>query len=148
MDWMLVKDSWTREPIGAIGFIGDEAAVIASFHEDKDFNQDGSVAAAERVFTSLFSMKGRAAAKVASHAYADPDILMRDPGLGALRGKILTQFASGLVADGIYAAYFSMGVSKAAGALAGSISKSAIKSFIIKKGMESAVKNTYRAAVQ
>lgn len=146
IDWKIVRNSWTNKPIGAVGFIGNELAVITAFYEDKDANQDGSVGIGERVF-SMFSMKGRAVAEVASHAYADPDILMRDPSLYNLRGKLLVNFASGLVKEGIYKAWFSVSVGRAAGAIAGLVTQNAVKSFVIKKGLEKAVEAAYKQSV-
>ena len=142
MDWKIVKNSWNNKPIGAVGFIGNEVAVIASFHEDKDFNEDGKIDLTEK-FLMMFSMKGRAVASVATHAYADPDILMRDPTFGAMRGQALTSFAAGLLAEGIYKVYFSRAVSAAAGAVAGQITQNAVKAFIVKKALASAVKKAY-----
>ncbi|MEQ5786448.1 hypothetical protein J3454_00930 [Erythrobacter sp. NFXS35] len=147
MEWKIVKNSWTKKPIGAVGFIGDEVAVLASFHEDKDFNEDGTVDLKEKFF-SMFSMRGRAAASVATHAYADPDILMRDPSFGAMRGRAVVNFATGLVAEGVYKVYFSRGVSAAAGAVAGQVTQNAVKSFIVKKSLAGAVKKAYEAGIR
>lgn len=146
IDWKIVNDSWNGKPIGAVGFIGDEIVTIIAFFEDKDADEDGKVEVHERIF-SMFTMQGRAVAKVASHAYADPDILMRDPSIGHWRGKLLTQFASGLLAEGIYKAWFAIGVGQASGAIAQSITANAIKSFVIKKGLEKAVEAAYRKSV-
>lgn len=146
MDWKIVKNSWTQKPIGAVGFVGNEVALLASFYEDKDFNEDGNVDLSER-FLMMFSMRGRAAASVATHAYADPEILMRDPSFGQMRGRAVTNFAAGLVAEGVYKVYFSRGVASAAGAVANQITQNAVKSFRIKKGLEAAVKRAYEAGV-
>lgn len=143
IEWVVVKDSWTGKPIGAVGFMGDEIATMVAFFDDKDANEDGKVQIKEKVF-SMFTMKGRALAKVASHAYADPDILMRDPSIGQWRGSLLTKFARGLLVEGVYKAWFATGVSSASGAVAGTITQSAIKSFVIKKSLEKAVEQTYK----
>ncbi|MCK9543477.1 MAG: hypothetical protein M0R03_15760 [Novosphingobium sp.] len=146
LEWKIVRDSWNRKPIGAVGFLGDEIATIVAFHDDKDANEDGTVEAHER-FLSLFSMKGRAVAKVASHAYADPDILMRDSSISQWRGKLLTAFASGLIVEGIYKSYFAFGISRAAGALAGAVTSNTIKSYVIKKSLEKTVEKAYKASM-
>jgi hypothetical protein len=146
MEWKIVRNSWTNKPIGAVGFVGDEVAVIASFYEDKDFNEDGEIDLKEK-FLMMFSMKGRAIASVATHAYADPDILIRDPSFGAMRGEALTTFAAGLVAEGVYKVYFSRAVGTAAGAVAGQITQNAVKAFIIKKTLASAVKKAYEGGL-
>ncbi|KJS19612.1 MAG: hypothetical protein VR78_03065 [Hoeflea sp. BRH_c9] len=146
IDWMIVKDSYTAKPIGAVGFIDDKIAVITAFFDDLDANKDGTVQFYERA-SSLFSRSGGAVAEVASHAYADPDILMRDPSLYNLRGKLLVQFATGLLAEGVYTAYFSRAIGMAAGAIGNQISQNAVKSFVIKKGMETAVKAAFKKAM-
>jgi hypothetical protein len=143
VDWKIVKNTWTHKPIGAVGFVGDEIAVIVAFYDDKDANHDGRVSLSER-FLSMFSMQGRALAEVANHAYADPDILTRDPSIYQLRGQLTAKFASGLVAEGIYKAWFSQGIGQAAGAIAGQITQNMVGSYVIKRGLEKAVALAYR----
>lgn len=146
IDWMIVKNSWTQKPIGAVGFIDDKLAVITAFFEDKDANQDGKIGLPEKVF-AFGNMKGRAVAEVANHAYADPAILMRDASIYLLRGQLTVQFAAGLLAEGIYKTYFSIGVGKVAGAIAGALTTNAVKSFVVKKGLEKAVETAYRKSM-
>jgi hypothetical protein len=146
MDWMLVKDSWTNKPIGAVGFVGNSLAVIVAFYADKDADKDGKVEFHEKLF-SFGSMKGKAVAEVANHAYADPDILMRDPSLYNLRGQLTVQFASGLLIEGVYKAYFARSVSKLAGVLAGAATTNVVQSFVVKKGLEKAVEKAYRESL-
>ncbi len=146
IDWNVVRHSTTRKPIGALGFIDDKIAVITAFFEDKDWDNDGRVDKKER-FLSMFTMKHRALAEVANQAYADPDILIRDPYIYNLRGQLTVQFASGLILEGIYKVYFSASISRAAGAAAGLITQNAVKSFLIKKGMEKAVETAYKASI-
>ncbi len=146
IDWMLVKNSWTNKPIGAVGFIDDQLAIITAFYEDKDANQDGKISLTEKVF-AFGNMKGKAVAEVVNHAYANPDILMRDASLNGLRGQLTVQFASGLLAEGVYRAYFSLGVGKLAGAIGAAVASNAVKSFVIKKGLEKAVESAYRQSM-
>ena len=146
IDWKIVRHSRSREPIGALGFIGDEIAVVTAFFEDKDWNRDGRIDLKER-FLSPFTMKGKALAEVASQAYADPDILVRDPSIQRWRGQLLVQFANGMLAEGVYKAYFSMAIGKAAGAVAGAMTQHAVKAFVVKKGLEKAVQEAYRHSV-
>lgn len=146
IDWVIVKDSWNRKPIGALGYLDGKVAVVTAFFDDKDANKDGKVGLAERVF-SFGPMQGRAVAEVVNQAYADPDILMRDPTLTQLRGQLTVQFAAGLIAEGIYKAWFSVGIGRVAGALAGTITHNAVKAFVVKKGMEKAVEAAYRASM-
>ena len=143
IEWMVVQDSWTGKKIGAVGFMGDEIATIVAFYEDKDADEDGKVSKKEKVF-QFFSMKGKSLTKVAAHAYANPDILMRDPSIAKWRGDLLTKFARGLWVEGVYKAWFAMGISAVAGGVASGITKSAIKSFVIKKTLEKTVEAAYK----
>jgi hypothetical protein len=146
IEWIIVKNSWTKKPIGAIGYIGSDLAVITAFYEDKDANKDGKVGLSERLF-SFGSMKGAALAEVANHAYADPQVLMRDPAIYRLRGQLTVQFAAGLVSEGVYRVYFARGIGQLAGAIAGAATSNLVKSFVIKKGLEKAVEKAYHASV-
>ena len=146
IDWMLDRNGWTKKTIGALGFIGDDLSVITAFYDDKDSDSDGKLSLSEK-YLSLFTMKGRALAEVANHAYADPDILMRDPSLYKLRGQLTVAFASGLVAEGIYKAWFSYSIGRLGGAVAGTLTQNAVKSFVIKKGFEKAVEKAYKASL-
>lgn len=146
IDWVIVKDSWNHKPIGALGYLDGKVAIVTAFYEDKDANKDGKVSLPERVF-SFGPMKGRAVAEVVNQAYADPDILMRDPSITQLRGQLTVQFAAGLLVEGVYKAWFSVGIGRVAGALAGAITTNAVKAFVVKKGMEKAVEQAYRAAM-
>ena len=146
MDWFLVKDSRSGKAIGALAYLDGKIAVVAAFYHDKDANDDGKISVKERIGSLLFSMKGRQLARVASEAYADPDLLMRDPTLYNLRGRLLVDFATGLIAEGVYTVYFNQAVKKLAGAAAAGLTPSPIKQFVIRKGMQGAVKQAYRAA--
>ena len=146
MKWYIVKGR-KGTPVGALGVLNDQVAVISSFYEDKDWDMDGKVSFGERV-GSLFTMKNRGVAEVVCRAYEDPEILMNVSGLTALRGKVLTDFARGLIAEGVYITYFNLSVSQVAGSLAGAITTSPIKYFVLKKGMEKAVKEFYLKSVQ
>jgi hypothetical protein len=139
MDWIIVKDRDLRTPIGAVGFVGDEIAVVTAFYEDKDWNHDGKVDLSER-FLSFFGLKGKALAEVASRAYEDPDIAVRDPSIRQWQGRLLTTFAAGMIIEGAYKTYMAF-------AIAGQITQNAIKAFVIKKGMEKAVETAYKEAM-
>lgn len=139
ISWVVVKGTKGR-PVGALGFVrqsdgSERAAIIAPFLDDRDGNEDGAVSFGERAASMLaFGMKGRAINIVAREAYADPDILERDPTFGQLRGSVLTAFAYNLVLDGIYLAYLKFPISQAAGAV--------VKNFFVRKGFEMAVKKS------
>ena len=147
LEWKLVYERNSRKPIGAVGFNGDEIAVVTAFYEDKDWNNDGKVSLLER-FGSLFSGKGRAMMEVVTAAYSDPDIMVRDPSIRQWWGDAFVKFASGLIVEGIYKVYFARAISLTAGGIAGTITQDTIKSYIIKKGLEATVKKMYVGATE
>lgn len=149
IDWIVVTGN-TNKKIGAVGFIGDQAAVIVSFYDYRDGNQDGKVSWGEAIGAKLspFDLKKKPIAEVAMQARYDTDVMMRDPGFNQMAVNIFLNFASGLVADGVYAAYFSRAVGGLAGGVAGGVTSNVVKQFAIKKGMESAVKQAYQSATR
>jgi hypothetical protein len=144
MEWRLVNHSRTRRPIGAIGFIGGKIAVVNTFYADKDWNHDGKVSYKEKI-GSMFGLGGKSAVEVLTQALSDPDLYMKDPnGLRQLHGNAVTQFATGMILEGIYITYMKMGVSQSCGAIAANLVKGNASQFFIRKGMERAVKEIYR----
>lgn len=149
IDWVVIRGLGNRE-IGAIGFIGNEVAVITSFYEDYDGNQDGKVSWGEWIAAKIspIGIDGKAVTEVAMAARHDLDVLQRDPSFQQEAAKIFLKFASGLVADGLYAVYFSRGVSAIAKPIAGRLTSNIVKQFVIRKGMEKAVKKIYDTQVK
>ena len=149
IDWMIVT-GWRNKELGAVGFQGDTAAVIVAFYEDADGNQDGKVGWGEWTASKLspLGLKNYAVTQVAMQARADPDIVMRDPELDQMAKQMFVKFAAGLVSDGIYAVYFSRGVSAIAKPIAGRLTTSFVKQFVLRKGMEKAVKSAYDGAMK
>ena len=141
LDWYVVKDS-NGKPLGALGFIDDSVAVITSFYDDRDANRDGRVSIPERVVSliSPLGTKGMAVMEVAMAARFDMAVLERDPDFHNVAIHMWLNFSRNLVIDGAYAAWFSLGVKQAAGAIAKSLTGNVVKQFVIKKGMESSVK--------
>jgi hypothetical protein len=149
IDWIVIKDNSNRE-IGAIGFIGSRAAIVAAFYDDRDANKDGRVSWGEAIvsFISPISLKNRAVTEVAMAARLEMSVLERDASFHQEAARIYVNFASGLIADGVYAAYFSRGVSAVAKPIAGRVASGMIKQFVIRKGMEKAVKQAYDHVVK
>lgn len=146
IEWKIVHDSWTKKPIGAVGFIGDDIAVIAAFYADKDHDKDGKVGLKEHL-SSFFSLKNKAIAEVATHAYADPSIAIRDPSIYNLRGKLVSQFGAGMVGEAAFKIYLSTAIKVGVGRLAAELGAGAVKSFVIKNGLEKAVEAVYKRSV-
>jgi hypothetical protein len=81
--------------------------------------------------------------EVAMAARLDMRVLERDASFAHMAASMFTNFASGLIADGVYAVYFSRGVSAVARPIAGRLASGMVKQFVVRKGMESAVKAAY-----
>ncbi|PWC78343.1 hypothetical protein [Azospirillum sp. TSH64] len=144
MDWVLIT-KFGNNPIGAIGFVGDDAVAIAAFYDDRDGNQDGKVSLLERFAAkiSIVRLDGLSVTEVAMQARVDPDVLERDPSFAQVATQIYLNFAKGLILDGIYAAYFARGVSMTGKGIAQLVTSSTVKGFVVRKGFESAVKDAF-----
>ena len=148
IDWIVVKGHGDRE-IGAVGFIGNTASVVASFYEDADGDMDGKVSTTEWVVSKIspIGVGGIGVTRVAMAGRYQMNIMTRDAGFNQMAMNIFSSFATGLVADGVYAVYFSRGVSSVAKGIAGRAATGMVKQFAIKKGMEKAVKEAYKSGV-
>jgi len=149
IEWVTIK-KWAPEPIGAIGFIDNDVVAVVAFFDDRDGDKDGDVSLFERAafMLSPVSMKGGNVVEVAMQARVDMDVVMRDPSFDRMAMQMFVNFAQGLVMDGIYAAYFSRGVSMAGKGVAKMITGNMIKGFVIRKGFESAVKKAFKEATE
>lgn len=148
IEWVRVT-GWANREIGAVGFKGNEAVVIAAFFDDRDGNKDGKVSLGEKTAALLFPIRisGMAVTQVARQAAADPDIIGRDANIGQMANELFMKFATRAVSDGIYAAYFSRAVGAGAGAIANTVVRGKVKQFVVKKTAESAVKKIFQEAV-
>lgn len=149
MDWVIVTDN-SGKKVGAIGFIGDTAVVIAAFYADLDGNKDGRVSIGERVvgWISPIPIKGMAVTQVAMLARGDSDIVLRDPTFNSLAMNQFFDFARSAIVSGIYTVYFSQAVSSITGAIAGKMTKNFVAQYVIRKGMETTVKAEYTRVMQ
>ncbi len=147
IEWVAIK-KWKPEPIGAIGFIGNNAVAIAAFYDDNDANQDGKVDWLEwAAGKALFNMSGKAVTEVAMQARVEESVILRDSSFGEVAAKIFVNFAAGLVEQAVYKVYFSRGVSMTGSALATMITSNMVKQIVIRKGFEAAAKKAFEAAV-
>ncbi|WAC21848.1 hypothetical protein OVA24_10680 [Luteolibacter sp. SL250] len=148
IDWVAVY-GFVKSPIGAIGFIGSDAVAVAAFFDDRDGNKDGRVSMAERIASmALFNLEGRAVVEVLMQARVDPDIIGRDPSVQTMASKMYLNFARGLIAQGIYTAYFAPGVRMFGAKAAEIITTSTVKQFVIRKGFEKVVKEAFAAGLR
>ncbi len=145
INWIVVKSHGNKE-IGAIGFINNKVAVIASFYDDRDGNQDGKVSMTERITAAIFpiSLNGSDIARVAMQARVQSNIVLKDPTIHRIAMNIFLNFSRNLVAEGIYAVYFSRGISKVSSFAASNITSNFAIEYAIRKGMEKEVKNAYK----
>lgn len=146
IEWVII-DGNGDQAIGAVGFIGHQAVVVVAFYDDLDANKDGKVSLGERAAGMVLGMEGRAVAEVAMAARLDLDVIQRDGSFPEMAANLFVNFARGLVAEGVYLAYFSRGVGNLANVIAGQMTSSTVKQFVIRKGMEKLVKAAYDASV-
>jgi hypothetical protein len=145
IDWIAVEKF---KLIGAVGFIGEDAVAIAAFYEDTDANKDGKVSWDEWVGSKLlFDLRGTKVTEVAMQARFQMNIIERDPSFNQIAMSMFLCLASGLIAQGVYKAYFSQPVSLIGSSLASIITSNMIKQFVIRKGFEAAVKRTFMKGV-
>lgn len=148
IDWIAIR-KFKSEPIGAIGFLGNKAVTVAAFYDDADGNQDGKVSLVEKIGSKLmFDLKGRNIAEVAMQARVDLDVIRRDASFGQEAMRIYLNFASGLIVQGVYQAYFARGVGMAGSGVAKKITTGMVKQLVVRKGFETAVKNAFMAAAR
>jgi hypothetical protein len=148
IDWILIK-KFKPEPIGAVGFLNNEVVVVISFYDDADGNEDGKVSWLEWGASKLspVSIEGMKVTAVAMQARVEPDVILRDGNFPQVAARMFVEFARGLVIDGVYAAYFSRGVSMVGGGIAKVVTSGMVKEFVIKKGFEKAVKEVFNLSV-
>jgi hypothetical protein len=147
IEWIGIT-KFGSNPIGAVGFIGDNIVTIIAFYDDDDGNKDGKVSAGERIAGWLMPTKGLAVVEVAMQARVDPDIMLRDGSIQRIAMNLYLSFARGLIADGIYKAYFAPGIQMVGAQVAGLITSSMVKQFVIRKGFEAAVKEIVMAGLR
>jgi hypothetical protein len=144
IEWVSIT-KWGPDPIGAIGFIGNDAVAVIAFYDDKDGNQDGKVSWGERIasFLSPISVEGGNVVEVAMQARVEMDIIMRDASFSQVASQMFLKFASGLLMEGIYAVYFSRGVKMVGKGVAKVITNGMVKELVVRKGFETAVKKAF-----
>lgn len=147
IDWRIVRGHGSKD-IGAIGFIGNEAVVVAAFYDDRDGDKDGKVSLGEKFAAMVFPIRidGMNIAQVARQAASDPDLVVRDPNLRTMANNLFMNFAKRAVTDGIYAVYFRPAVSGASGGVASALVRGKVKQFVVKKSAETAVKKAFQKA--
>jgi len=148
IEWIVVKGFGGKE-IGAVGFINNKVSIIASYYDDNDLNEDGKVSITEWIACKVMPLKltGSGVAHVAMQARVTPEILLKDPSIDRIAKNLYLNFSKGLVADGIYAVYFSKGVGRVSKAVANGATKGLIKQYVIRKGMEASIKALYKSSI-
>ncbi len=148
IDWVVITGNTNKEA-GAIGFIGNTASVVVSFYDDADGDMDGEVSWGEWVASKIspIGLGGIGVSRVAMAARFNSDVVLRDPEFMDLAINLFSKFAFGMVADGLYTVYLSRSVSSVAKGIAGRAATGLVKQFVIKKGMEAAVKKAYKASI-
>lgn len=157
IEWMLIKERFSSKKIGCVGFIGDEPTVVLGFYEDYDANKDGTVSRTEWVVGKLapVSLVGTNTLEVIARAREQATLMIADGASQARASNLSRMFASnfrsvavGMALDGIFKAYIAPGLSMSGGAIGTHIGAGAVKTFMIKKGMEKAAKAAFDKAVK
>lgn len=149
IEWVLVPGPGGRA-IGAIGFIGNEPAVVVAFTEDADGNRDGTVDWGEWLCARIspVHLDGKAVLEVAMTARYLPAIAERGPAFDRWVGEDFVNFAGGLVVDAFYVAYFSQALQVLTGGIAGAIGGGLVREYVMRRGMEAAIHRIYDATVR
>jgi hypothetical protein len=115
IEWVSIT-KFKPAPIGAIGFIGNDAVAVISFFDDADGNKDGKVSLGEKIISKIspISVDGMGIAEVAMQARVEMDVILRDPSF--------SQMAAGIVTS------------------------SMVKQLVVRKGFEKAVREAFDAA--
>jgi hypothetical protein len=143
LDWIIIRDYANRE-IGAVGFIGKKAAIVAAFYDDADADFSGRVDAPGEWIPAAFMPKSaggptRAETMVAMAASVNTEVLARDPSFGDAANRLWLSFARGLIVSGVYDIYLEESVRQAARAVARRATDRLIKRFVVRRGMEKEV---------
>ena len=143
VDWVIIREA--GKAIGALGLIDDTVSIVAPFFDDRDANQDGDVSVGERItfIMSPISVRGMAAAHVAMVGRLDERVYLRDPDFDRAAKAMWLNFSSGLVAQAAFVAWIGYSLQRATGALAPMITPNVAGQFVIRKGMEAAVKKAW-----
>jgi hypothetical protein len=146
IEWIVVNKGVSNRPIGAVGFIDNRLAVIGTFYADRDADYDGKVGVGEYLGSMLFSREGHALAEVAGEAAYTPEVLMKDTdAIVELSNKTTMNYFTRMAGEAVYNVYFKRGVGALAKPLAAKMVSGAFKQFLVRKGMEAAVKRAYQA---
>lgn len=159
IDWMIVKDRAGKKEIGAVGFLGDDPAVVVTFFDEKDWNMDGDISLRERASDWLFplSMKGTVSLEVTARAYDQACLQIVDDLPGAaqkakklrhLEGQKFQAVAANMALDGIFAAYMAPKLTRLGSAIGAHIDAKMVKSVVINAGMKKAAKAAFDAAIK
>ena len=157
IDWMLVKERFSSKKIGCVGFIGDEPTVVLGFYDDYDANKDGTVSRTEWAVGKLapVSLVGTNTTEVIARAREQATVMIASGGTQARASNLSRMFASnfksvavGMALDGIFKAYMAPGIAMTGGAIGTHIGAGAVKTFMIKKGMEATAKAAFDQAVK
>lgn len=149
IDWIVI-DEYRGKPIGAIGFVGNDAAVIAAFYDAYDTDQDGKVSWTEWGISWIpgLNVDDYEITKVAMTARVNQKVLKRDSGFPQLANNIYLNFASGLISEGVYKAYMGRAISAGGTIIAGVLSEDLVKRYLIKKAFGYAVKKALDAVTK
>lgn len=145
--WILANQN--NRPVGAGAMVGGKIVAVVSFYDDLDGDQNGKVDWDEWLVDCInpFNLDGRMVTKAALIVAKETAVERGDDEFHRAANKMLIHQAAGLATDGIFAVYFSRGVSMAGKGLAKLVTQNMVKEFALRKGMEKVAKEAFDAAV-
>ena len=154
IDWMPVKNNWNKR-IGAIGWIGDEPALVVPLYDVADEDKDGTVSNTELVmwklnpFTTSTSAlevvenaRGGYVSDLGSQVNANYRPA-RHSALKELRSQTWVSTGGSFIREAIWKCSLQRGVGSLGGALGGQLGKNMLTQTAIKKGTTSLVKAAF-----
>ena len=145
--WILANSG--GKPVGAGAMVGGKIVAVVSFYDDLDGDMNGKVDWDEWLADCVnpFNLDGRMVTKAALIIANETAVEKGDDEFHREAKRMLVHQAAGLATDGIFAVYFSRGVSMASKGLAKLVTQNMVKEFALRKGMEKVAKEAFDAAV-
>ena len=143
LDWVIIR--YRSMKIGAIGFVGNRAAVIASFFKPNDYNRDGEVSILERL-TGLIgpiNAEGLGVVEIVQAAKCHEGVYTRDETFELMANRMALHFFSQVVVEGAFSAWLYRSLRAVDASIPALAAGASVKQMIIRKGMKPVVKKIW-----
>ena len=141
LDWVIIR--YRGKKIGAIGFVGNTAAVICSFFDPRDYNRDGDVSFGERIvgYLSPVNVEKLGIVEIVQAAKGEELVYTRDGTFELMANHMAIHFFKELAAEGAFTAWLGRSLAAVDAAIPAAMRGSALKQMVIRKGMKPVLKN-------